>query len=272
MAVFRGIPGEWQTKRILVTVKSYPRPSRSLYETVCVAGVTDDGEWIRLYPVTFRLLPEENQFDKYDWIEVQVRKSKRDYRAETFEPDVGSIRKVGRISTDLAWSERKQLLCPKLDPSIEALRATNRSLGFIRPAHLSHFLIHEETEDKPDAEQQRATRQLSFLFPDVEPVERLARSFRYGFKCTDDCSSFHDLKIVDWEVFQSYRKWRDNYGPGRVDELMQRKYWEEFRGRDLCLFVGTPLAQDHLRSFIIIGLFYPPKAPFQPVLNLHGER
>jgi hypothetical protein len=41
----------------MITVKTYPNPSETYGETVCVAGVRLDRgrpEWIRLYPVKFR--------------------------------------------------------------------------------------------------------------------------------------------------------------------------------------------------------------------------
>ena len=37
--------------KILITVTTYPLPSRSYDELVCTAGITEDGKWIRIYPV-----------------------------------------------------------------------------------------------------------------------------------------------------------------------------------------------------------------------------
>ena len=45
-------PGE-ETAEVMITVKTYPNPSETYGETVCVAGVRLDRgapEWIRLYP------------------------------------------------------------------------------------------------------------------------------------------------------------------------------------------------------------------------------
>ena len=41
-------------ERLLVTVKTYPTLSTKYGETVCTAGVREDGSWVRLYPVPFR--------------------------------------------------------------------------------------------------------------------------------------------------------------------------------------------------------------------------
>ena len=44
--------------RVLITVKTYPTLSRRYGETVCTAGVREDGSWVRIYPVPFRRLDE----------------------------------------------------------------------------------------------------------------------------------------------------------------------------------------------------------------------
>lgn len=43
-------------ERILITVKTYPTLSAKYGELVCTAGLREDGSWIRIYPVPFRLL------------------------------------------------------------------------------------------------------------------------------------------------------------------------------------------------------------------------
>ena len=65
-----------ETKKVLITVKAYPNPSKKYEETVCVAGIdVDNGKWIRLYPITFRDLDENRRFKKYSIIQVRVKKA-----------------------------------------------------------------------------------------------------------------------------------------------------------------------------------------------------
>jgi len=73
-------------ERILVTVKTYPTLSRKYGETVCTAGVREDGSWVRLYPVPFRRLGEKEHYRKYDWLTCRVIRSTKDSRPETFHP------------------------------------------------------------------------------------------------------------------------------------------------------------------------------------------
>ena len=48
-------------QRVLTTVKTYPTLSRKYGETVCTAGLREDGSWVRMYPVPFRRLDEAEQ-------------------------------------------------------------------------------------------------------------------------------------------------------------------------------------------------------------------
>jgi hypothetical protein len=48
--------------KILITVMTYPHPSRSYSELVCTAGITENLEWVRLYPVDYRYRPKDQQF------------------------------------------------------------------------------------------------------------------------------------------------------------------------------------------------------------------
>ena len=65
-----------RTLRVRILVKAFPQHSEKYQETVCCAGVTDDARLIRLYPITFRRLAAENQFNRYDLIEALLTKAK----------------------------------------------------------------------------------------------------------------------------------------------------------------------------------------------------
>ena len=67
---------DWTKQRVLITVRTYPTPSAKSVEASCTAGVTADGQWIRLFPISYRLMAEERQFKKWQWIEVETLKAK----------------------------------------------------------------------------------------------------------------------------------------------------------------------------------------------------
>ena len=71
--------------KVLITVKTYPHPSRGHQELVCTAGLTESLEWVRLYPIDFRYRPKGQKFRKYQWIEVLLdpRPKSNDNRKES---------------------------------------------------------------------------------------------------------------------------------------------------------------------------------------------
>ena len=96
-----------ETAKVLVTVKTYPSPSDRYGETVCVAGVRLDRgapEWIRLYPMKFRLVDYAQQFAKYEVVEVPVnRPGTRDPRPESMRPDQTRLRSLRKIDSGRNW-------------------------------------------------------------------------------------------------------------------------------------------------------------------------
>jgi hypothetical protein len=82
-----------EKQRVLITVKTYPTLSRKYGETVCTAGVREDGTWVRIYPVPFRRLNEEQQYKKYDWLEVRLVRNTTDPRPR---PTAPSTRRTSR--------------------------------------------------------------------------------------------------------------------------------------------------------------------------------
>jgi len=99
------------TERVLITVKTYPTLSRKYGETVCTAGVRTDGSWMRIYPVPFRRLNEEEQYRKFDWIETTFVRSRSDPRPESHRPAYpAKMLPVGHMGTQDNWRDRRELL------------------------------------------------------------------------------------------------------------------------------------------------------------------
>jgi hypothetical protein len=99
-------PGE-ETAELMVTVKTYPNPSETYGETVCVAGVRldrDRPEWIRLYPVKFRNADFDSTFKKYEIIRVNgTYHQANDNRPESFRPRQDEMVHVERMDSKKNW-------------------------------------------------------------------------------------------------------------------------------------------------------------------------
>ncbi|MBC7251224.1 MAG: hypothetical protein H5T62_13170 [Anaerolineae bacterium] len=252
---------KWRELEVMITVKAYPNPSRKYVEASCTAGITRDGQWIRLYPVKFRTLDSEQQFSKYTWVRVRVCKAS-DPRPESFTVDMDSIQVIRRVGTAQAWAERKAILYPLRDLSMCSLQsareAGGRSLGFIRPKEIIRLEIRPTSPHWTPAEL-ACLRQQSFFDADSSPaeLEKIPYDFFYHFRCEDPHCNSHRMKVVDWEICQSYRSWFQRYGDDWQEKLRE-KYERQMRDeRDTHFFVGTMLK--HPQSWIIVGLFYPPK-------------
>ena len=73
--------------KILVTVMTYPTLSDKHFETVCTAGFREDGSWIRIFPVPYRLLDQfdKNKYSKWQWIEADIEQNlTHDDRPESY--------------------------------------------------------------------------------------------------------------------------------------------------------------------------------------------
>jgi len=53
-----------EIKRALIVVRTYPVPARLGVESSCTAAITDKGEWLRVFPVPWRLLAGDQRFRK----------------------------------------------------------------------------------------------------------------------------------------------------------------------------------------------------------------
>jgi hypothetical protein len=253
--------------KVLITVKTYPIPSARYDELVCTAGVTETGDFIRLYPVNFRDLPFSQQYKKYQWLEVDaVKHTGRDSRKESYRPDCNSIRLHGEpIPSKDNWATRAKYALAKRSQSMEDLQAQQAadrtSLGIFKPRQIEDLVITDaEVKWKPSFEaallQQRLweTRKASREAPRKVPYK-----FQYRFACDDKrCSGNHQMMIEDWEVGALYWRCVDQGAtPQEASKMVKEKFLNQLcaSDRDTHFYVGTILA--HPKSWVVIGVFWP---------------
>lgn len=128
-----------QLATVLVTVKTYPSPSDKYGETVCVAGVRLDRgapEWIRLYPMKFRLVDYDQQFTKYEIIQIPVAPhGSKDPRLGSMRPDQTRLHSVRKIGTQHNWAERRKLVGPLIGATTTCdLIAANEAVDYSQSA------------------------------------------------------------------------------------------------------------------------------------------
>jgi len=196
--------------RILITVKTYPIPSSKYDELVCTAGVLEGNGFVRLYPINFRDLPFDQQYKKYQWIDVEATKhTGRDARKESYRPKSDTLKLIGKpIPTRNGdWSERAKYVLKNASASIEELderqQSDRTSLGIFKPKKI-HDLVYV-----PDAAQWKPRflaelAQARLWDPRTvskEPPRKMPFIFRYHFECDDSrCKRNHQMMIEDWEL------------------------------------------------------------------------
>ena len=260
-----------QKLRVLITVKTYPIPSSRYDELVCTAGVTETGDFVRLYPINFRDLPFSKQYRKYQWIEIMASKHEgRDVRKESYRPDSDSIQIFGEPikSNPGNWNKRARYALAKRARSMEELidrqQADRTSLGVFKPKVVKDLVVSPDDLDwkssfKAALRQARLweTRTVS-----MEPPRKVPFKFHYRFECDDGRCNGHKMMIEDWEVGALFWKLVDQ-GKAHEDAAakVREKFLDELCGadKDTYFFVGTILS--HPNSWVVIGVFYPKKKP-----------
>lgn len=258
-----------QTERILILAKTYPSPSARYFETSCVAGITQDGQMRRLFPVPFRMLNDHQQFQKWQWIDVRVDKARIDHRQESYRVSVDTVECGERIGTAHGWAERQMWLqraphCQHVEEIPQDI-----SLALLRPGKLLRLEItparHKDWTPEEQEKLMRAHLQAS-LFEDpadaqrdVATLRKLPFDFYYHYECDTSqgrCVDKH--KIVDWEVGALFWNcWRTG-GEKGWEQRFRDKLETEFQARDMVFLMGNIHRFRH--QWLIISLIYPPKA------------
>jgi hypothetical protein len=271
---------------LLVLVKAYPALSRKYGEVCCVAGVemTDDGpQWVRLYPVPFRTLDDENRFKKYQRITVRVERHSGDRRPETRRPDRDSIRPVGEpISTSDGWARRRRWVEPLLAESMCQIgrlqRARGTSLAAFRPREVRDIAIEEIDVNAEKAAIAKAFAAQPSLLEglsghesrnQLSVIEQIPYRFKYVYRCSDPRCSGHEQSIIDWEISQFYRRVRR-----RTDwqDRLRARFLSDLCGqdRDTAFIVGNQ--HQFPASFMVLSVWWPPRRAQQLSLGDLGDR
>ncbi len=249
-------------EKLFIVVKTYPRPHRGLKETVCTAGITKKGKWIRLFPLDFRFLSQNQRYSKYQWIEINIKKSELDLRRDTYQPDSRSI-KLGEIVGPQNYKTRKKIVLSTSNKSLEELiilyKKRRISLGIIKPRKVIDFIIEPDSQTwKP--RQQQILQQSALFGRQPKKLDKIPYKFSYKFYCDDRRCSSHKLSIVDWEIFELYRtlKVRNPFDMQKVLEKIKDKWYKEMlsKNKDFYFIIGT---QFRWPTWMVLGVFWPPK-------------
>lgn len=262
--------------RVLILCKTYPSPSGKHVETSCIAGMENDGQLIRLFPVPFRLVDDDQQFKKWQWIKVRVEKAKNDHRPESHKVFVDTIECDDKpLSTKNDWAERRLQLA-KLKPisTFSALEATRQArgvtLGLLKPSKILELEIVPARNPNwtPQEKEKLVQDWKQEGFFDVADARKIATlkkvpfDFYYRYECAPNGKAeVHRHKIADWEAGALYWNCRKRY-KNDWEKPFREKMETQLPAADLMFLMGT--IHRFPDQWLIISLIYPPKPKLRP--------
>lgn len=259
--------------KVLIAVKTYPTLSKSYTELVCTAGLREDGSWVRIYPSPFRFLDNNQRYQKYQWVQLDLERNTTDPRPESYRPrNIDDIRLGAFVEAGKDWGERRRLILDKnqiytnLNDVIQGAKDNKFSLAIFKPAEIIDLVAEDVEEDWAITKKQIAEENLAqgSLFaetdtPDFKLMPKLPVKFSYRFR--DATGKESKLMIEDWEIGQLYWNCFKDADKATAIAKVRQKYLDLFVGkRDVHLFLGTTRLW-HGRApnpYVIIGVFYPP--------------
>ncbi len=226
-----------------------------------MAGIDQDGNWIRIYPIRFRYLEDDKQFTKYSIVKALVRKNEKDFRSDSFKIDSDSIQILSKMGTDHSWQARNSIVLPTVASSIETIKeryeSTSHSLGIFKPKEIFDFIV-EVDKESARVKQNEFIKQLTLFDPQApKNLKPLPYKFSYRFNCNHPNCKGHKYIILDWEIYAAFFAWEKKYGLENAINMIQKKWMDEMfaPSRDTYLIVGTTFPNP---TFTVLGVYWPP--------------
>lgn len=239
----------------------------------------EDGKFIRLFPVPFRLVRDKQQFKKWQWITARIEKAKGDRRAESHKIFVDTIDcSEEPISTRAGWADRRAALngIPVFGDfsALEMDRqCSGTTIGLLKPETIISLDITPERSDWTDDERKKLEaheRQIGLFDAaderDLALLRKIPFSFHYRYTCrTAEGIKEYRHKIADWEAGALY--WNCVRSHGDAWQVpFRRKLEEALPAADLHFLMGT--IHRFPDQWLIISLIYPPRSLPNPQNSL----
>jgi len=225
---------EFNEKEVVVIVKAAPRVGDKHGETVCCAGIDRQQKWVRLFPVSFRMLDAPQQFGRWDLVKFRSRKPKDDNRVESVRVEQNTLEIIGNLKKP----ERGRFLAGSIVSSLEKERSKDRSLALLK-VEVQDFLIERKQQDKIEMEraQFKKLREQGDMFQkSVIPYKPCPFVFKYKYTCED---GHREGSCQDWEIEATFFRWANMYGEKEALIHMKERFGTEYPQQGMLLAMGT---------------------------------
>ncbi|MEG1525799.1 MAG: hypothetical protein RR224_12185 [Clostridia bacterium] len=221
------------TKRVLILVKTYPSPSQQYVETVCTAGITAAGEWIRLYPIPWRDLDDGQRYKIFSWVDVETEKNPKDTRPESYRVNSDSLRIVQQLDPKRDILARIRALSSievqSMEEIIKKQQESKLSLGAFIPKEVFEITAKPIAREWSDAEKTKLGQMSLLVSSNKKPLEKIPYEFRIKFCCNDLTCKGHSIMITEYEFMQAYRNYFQTYATEeKAIVMLKQKYMEYY--------------------------------------------
>ena len=235
--------------RVTIVVKASPQPSKKHNETVCCAGIDDQGRWKRLFPVRFRQLSGEKAFSRWDIVKCKHSRPASDSRKESCRVHEESIEIVGTVKRD---SEKSNIIANSLVASEKEAVSKGDSLAVIRPTNVALKWKRRSQSDLEAARQSyiQQAAQLSMLDQELDAYQPCPFEFKMHYQ---DADGPHKKVCGDWETAAAFYNLSRQMEESDVLQHLQTTYCEQYVRKGLVFALGN--MQKRPQTWQLLGVF-----------------
>lgn len=238
-----------KTDECLILIKANPHLSSRNFETVCCAGVGKDGKWRRQYPISFRILEDEQKFKRWSWIRYKFKKPDHDNRKESQKVQDNSI----EIFSEAKERGRSASLQSLIYGSFAEPEENEDSLTLIRPKNSEFYWKRKDVAELEATalKHENIANQMSLFSPDANPLPQCPYSFH--FRWTDEFGVVKNHTCDDWETSATFFNRRRNLG-GEESALlsMGETFNNEYPEKGMALAFSTHSRRNH--QWLLVGI------------------
>lgn len=251
--------------KCLNLIKANPHLSSQYFETVCCAGIGEDGKWRRQYPVSFRVLEDAQKFKRWSWIEYEYIEPRNDKRKESQKVQDNSIRVVGTAKT----SERATCLNHLIFPNFSIPEKREDSLTLIRPTKSNFHWKRRDPDDVALQTRKHAdiVRQGSFLHKEAAPLAQCPYSFHFSWH--DNNGKKWNSTCDDWETSATFFNRRRALGNEQAAlDSMSETFNKDYPEKGMALAFSTHSLRNW--QWLLVGVLRADKTN-QASLSLDSQ-
>lgn len=246
-------------ERLLVLAKAYPITSKKYEHLVCIAGITETGEWRRIYPVPWEVFwrGRDTKFKKKQWIEYELRSNKpSDARPESRKVKYKTIKPLKEED----FVNIKKMLDERLT-TLEELQSKSHkevSLGVVKP-EIKDFVWQKSGSYERVLSM---SGQMCLDGSSAVKIETPDKMFQYVFNCSSSCTKDHTIVCEDWELGELYRKMKNKYKDDK--EAVSKVRWKFLNHmaslKHVYFIMGT---HNVYGTWLVISVIYPKQSDLE---------